>query len=178
MAPGSNKNHIHLLSAISSVLYAGRVSISNADKRLLSFCRDTNDIVFRLFKTDDDDHNIDQTVIIYVPEFINNFQQDQLIQRIRNMIQINKRRKENGVNIMICGSMIKNGYDLIDSVVIDEDFLEQVQKNIEISNKITKPKFERSLEEMLNSAIIESDLQNVEVQNGISKEDDRSMKTG
>ena len=178
VAPGSNKNHMHLLSAISSVLYAGRVSIPSVDNRLLSFCRDTNDIFFRLFNTKDDDHNIDQVVIIYVPEFINNFQQDQLFQRIRNMIQINKRRKENGVNMMICGSMLKNGYGLIDSVVIDEDFLEQVQKNIEISNKIIKPKFERSLEGMFNRAIIESDLQNVEVHYGISEEDYRSMKAG
>ena len=94
------------------------------------------------------------------------------------MIQINKRRKENGVNMMIYGSMLKNGYGLIDSVVIDEDFLEQVQKNIEISNKIIKPKFERSLEGMINRAIIEPDLQNVEVQYGISKEDYHSMKAG
>jgi hypothetical protein len=178
VAPGSGIHHVHMMSAISSVLYAGRISISNSDIRLLSFCRDTNDIVFRLFNTEDDDHNIDQSMIIYVPVFINNFQQDQLIQRIRNMIQINKRRKENGVNMMICGSMLKNGYGLIDSVVIDEDFLEQVQKNIEISNKIIKPKFERSFEGMFNRAIIESDLQNVEVQNGISEEDYRSMRAG
>ena len=51
-------------------------------------------------------------------------------------------------------------------------------ENIEISNKIIKPKFERSLEGMFNRAIIESDLQNVEVHYGISEEDYRSMKAG
>ncbi len=174
VAPGSGIHHVHMMSAISSVLYAGRISISNSDIRLLSFCRDTNDIVFRLFNTEDDDHNIDQSMIIYVPVFINNFQQDQLIKRIRNVIQINNKRKENGINMMICGSLVKDGYDLIDSMVIDEEFLEQVQKNLEISNKITKPIFERSLVGMYNLSILESDLQDVKVHNDVSEEDIRS----